>query len=89
MGNDILDWLTDYILPWVAILAIVFIVLIVPVLIYGAIKSNESPTFELRKDRWRCTASHPVTTTTYVMVGKVLMPISSTHNECDQWSVQP
>lgn len=50
----------------------------VPWAVYDEYKSEK---FYLRKDQWVCTISH--TETTYVMVGKVLMP--SFRQVCDEY----
>jgi hypothetical protein len=39
----------------------------------------------LTKDEWRCTAQHTRTSTSYIMSGKVLVPVTSTHEVCDQY----
>jgi hypothetical protein len=36
----------------------------------------------LRSD-WECSASHNVTSTTYVQSGKIMVPMTSTHSVCD------
>lgn len=44
------------------------------------------PNFTLKKAEWHCTASHPETTTTYVMSGKIAIPITTTNTVCNQWT---
>lgn len=44
--------------------------------------SNNSPTFELRKDQWNCVETRTVTYTTHVLVGKVMVPQYHTSLEC-------
>jgi len=44
-----------------------------------------SPTFELRKADWTCAESHRETFTTYMMVGKVLVPQIHTEDVCTNW----
>jgi hypothetical protein len=40
----------------------------------------------LLKSEWHCSASHQETTTTYIQVGKVMVPSTTTHDVCDQYS---
>ena len=54
-------------------------------IVYSVCEEAKSPTFTLGKADWVCTRSHTVTTTTYIMTGKVLVPTTSSHNECDQY----
>lgn len=45
------------------------------------------PTFELRKDRWACTARHTEVSTSYISDGKGGMtPIVNSYTVCDQYS---
>ena len=83
------DFLMEKIvMPGFALLLALF-VLALPVAIYALYKADQSPTFSLRKDRWTCTAAHNETSTTYIIVGKVAVPSTSTHSVCDQWSAHP
>lgn len=87
-----IDWLMDFfmdkVMPIFILGIMVFIILGVPVVGYGLYRSSQSPTFSLRKDEWACTRSEPRTTTTYVMSGKVMVPITTTTRHCTQWSEQ-
>jgi hypothetical protein len=47
---------------------------------------EQDPKLHLNKTHWSCTASHNQTTTTYVMSGKIMVPITSTQRVCDQYS---
>lgn len=49
-------------------------------------RNDPSPeTFELRKDEWTCANHKTYTTTTMVMSGKVMVPITTTHVDCINW----
>ena len=37
------------------------------------------------EDMKNCKRSHTQTTTTFMMVGKVMMPVTSTYQVCDEW----
>ena len=89
MGGDILEWIFDHIFPWLIIAFVVFLFFAIPAMIYAWVQDSKSPTFTLRKDEWQCTASRLVPVTTYVQSGKVLIPITSTHKDCTQWSEKP
>lgn len=43
-------------------------------------------TISLRDDRWECSAAHVSTTTTYVLTGKVMVPITTENRVCDQYN---
>jgi len=54
---------------------------------WALISEAQSPDLAtLKKSEWVCAQSHPVTTTTYIMTGKVLVPVTNTHQECDQYN---
>ncbi len=42
-------------------------------------------TFSLRKDSWECTANHPETHSSVMLVGKVIIPQTSSTVVCDNW----
>lgn len=48
-------------------------------------KRNSPVLATLHKGEWTCTAMHHATTTTYVMSGKVLIPITTSHSVCDEY----
>ncbi len=41
--------------------------------------------FSLRRDEWRCAASHRETSTDIVTTGKVVIPVISTRTVCDRY----
>ena len=89
MGNSVLDWLFDNVMPWIMNLAIVAIVLLIaaaPFAIYAEYKAEK---FYLRKDEWACTASVERPITTYVQSGNVMVPITTYSKHCTQWSERP
>ncbi len=50
--------------------------------IYLAIQESNAPTFELRKDQWKCTETTSYYTTTHILVGKVIVPQTHRVTEC-------
>lgn len=42
-------------------------------------------TFSLRKDSWECTATHPETHSSVMLVGKVMIPQTSSTVVCDNY----
>lgn len=88
MGGDILDWLAEHVLPWLIILFIVAIILGIPFLLYYSWMQEESPTLTLYKNEWTCTQTKRVPSTIYVKSGNVMIPVTTYHNECYQWSKQ-
>lgn len=91
MASAIIDWFIEYIFPWLTIIfvgaLVIFIFVLFPMAIYQEVTAE---TFELKKADWVCMAQHKETTTTYVYSGNgksgVMVPITSTHDECDNWS---
>ena len=49
-------------------------------------EAQSSDLATLKKNEWFCSQSHPVTTTTYVKSGSVMVPVTSTHQVCDQYN---
>ena len=82
------DFLMDKVVVPGVVIFLALIVLAIPFGIYACIKADQSPTFTLHKDAWACTASHVTTSTTYIMVGKVMVPQTVSSTVCDQWSAR-
>lgn len=83
--DDCIDKFIDIGMPFIFVGGMLLIVGIVIFFVVVAYISAQSPSFELRKDQWSCTATVVVPTTIYVESGKVLMPVTTTHNECTNW----
>lgn len=45
-----------------------------------------APTFELRVDSWKCTQYVHESSTALILVGKVLVPMTTNSQRCVQWS---
>ena len=89
MGEAVLDWLFDNVMPWLASALIIFFVLFLlglPFLIWADSKAER---FSLKKDRWECSKSIQVPTTTYVQTGNVMVPITTYSTQCTQWTEKP
>ncbi len=71
---DFMDWVMSLL-----VLAVIGGVLFIPVAIY---LESQRPTFELAKEDWVCTDYK--TYTTFVMSGKVMVPVY--HKDCTQWT---
>ncbi len=52
---------------------------------YAAYDSITAETFELRKDSWRCTASHTDTTVVPIMTGSTTVMVPQSSTVCDRW----
>lgn len=76
-----MDLLTDHI----GKIVIALLLCLLTAVVYGAYDEFRAEKFYLRKDSWTCTKSHLVATQTMVLVGKALIPIITTHTECDRW----
>lgn len=60
---------------------------LIAVLPVALIEESQSPDLAtLKKNEWVCSASHSVSTTTYVKSGSVMVPVTSRHQECDVYS---
>lgn len=59
--------------------------LVIGALPYGLYLDSSGPTIELQKSEWSCTRAHKETTTSYVMSGKVMVPITTTDDVCDAY----
>lgn len=87
LSDRIIDWTMDHVVGWLLIGITVFVVGAIGALIYYGYQDSHSPTISLKKSEWTCTHSHRVTTTTYVMSGKVIVPITTTDNICDNYTM--
>lgn len=45
-----------------------------------------SPKMTLTKSEWQCTSTRTVPITTFVYAGKVMVPVVTMHDECQQWT---
>lgn len=70
------------IMPLVGVVLVALLIFIP----YALYTESKKPGFELKKDEWHCEQSHTVTTTTFIMSGKTMVPIISSHQECTQWN---
>lgn len=89
MGNNVLDWLFDHVVPWIVNIGIALIVILIalaPFAIYAEYKAEK---FALRKDEWVCSASVERPITTYVQSGNVMVPITTYTKHCTQWTEKP
>ena len=80
--DTIIDWGFYLTMGLMGLMVGAFLIF-VPIAIY---QEANAETFDLRKDQWACTRSHTETITTLLPVGKVLIPSTTTHTVCDQWS---
>jgi len=78
------DFMVNFILIPAACILAAFCVLVLGMALFGP----KSPTFELRKDGWTCTASHTHRSALLVPAGKVLIPVPRNDTVCDQWSAK-
>lgn len=86
MTESIIDFIGDYIMPWFLILLIGFVIVLIPYAIYSCYQESQKEGFELKKVDWGCTNYHEYVTTVYTMSGKVMIPITTFHKDCIQWT---
>lgn len=79
------DWFMEKIFLRFFMTLMVLTFLMVPIGLFIWFLDSQSPTFSLRKDEWSCTLEHEYTTSTMVMVGKVIVPQMMTHHDCIRW----
>lgn len=65
------------------------IVALLGVLIWAAVAEGSSPTFELNKADWVCTASHQEMRLRPQWVGKTMIQIPYSAEVCDRWERRP
>ncbi len=82
----ILDRLMTYVIMPLVILGILALVVIIPVACYKTYQDFTAETFSLKKTDWNCTATHSYTTTSTMIVGKAVIPQTTQHNDCVQWT---
>jgi len=77
--------------PAIVCMTIVWpITIVIGALPWLAYADSQSPVLAtLHKNEWLCAASHSVTTTTYVKSSNVLVPMTTTHQVCDQYARKP
>ena len=86
MAWNVFEWLMEHVFMWFFVLLIsgaCIFLLVIPFVIYA---DSQSPTFSLKKSDWGCSHTHIEQSTTYVMSGQVMIPITSQENVCDQYS---
>ncbi len=89
MIMEFVDWFLELVfLKVFPVLLTAGIIFGVPIGAYAIYTYSGKPTFELKKDEWSCTKVHERTTSHMVMVGKVMVPQSTTSNVCVEWSRQ-
>lgn len=86
--DDVFDFMMKYmIMPMIFVLITgCFLALFVflPYHFYDQWK-NPPQKFSLVIDEWKCTGGHEETYTTHILVGKVMVPNTSTSFVCDRW----
>lgn len=87
LSDRIIDWTIDHVMGWFLLLCVAALVFCIGAAIYAGYSGERSPKIELNKNEWTCTHNHQVTTTTYVLAGKVLVPITETSNICDNYTM--
>lgn len=80
------DWLFETIEDWFGVVFILAMVGIIAFLVFWA--NYNSPTILLQKSDWQVTHTRSVTITTYVMVGKVMVPTVSVEEIPDQYTMK-
>lgn len=80
--NRFIDWFFDKIIPPIMFLGILAIFIITPIVIYQDCTSEK---ITLTKKDWQCTANHYESTSTSIIVGKVIVPQTSRHMVCDEY----
>jgi hypothetical protein len=90
MMDDVMEWLTEWVMVPLMILCMagmgIAAVVGIPYGIYYWLTYEPAKTFELRIDSWDCTRSEVRTRTEYVLVGKITVPHTVEYNHCTQWN---
>ena len=86
LGNRILDRVEENVFSWFILVCLIILPLFLGLIIYAAWEDGKSPTITLKKSEWMVTHTRPITTTTYILSGKVLIPLTTTTEEPDQYT---
>lgn len=81
-----MDFIFEKIFFPIMFIFIILIFLAIPFAIYDWYKEAKRETFHLKKDDWSCSKEYKYTTSTMILVGKVIIPQTITHQDCIQWS---
>lgn len=81
IGTTFFDWEMNIIRKLLGTIIISFIL----VAVFAFMIDSKSPTISLKKNEFECTESHKHTSTTFVMSGKVMIPITSIIDICDNY----
>lgn len=86
MWDAFSSWCDKHI-GWVmTIIAVLVFAAVVGLLWWATEEEAKKPHFTLVKDQWHCTESHSQTYTSFIMVGKVMVPQVHTRQVCDQYN---
>lgn len=89
MIYDVFEWVMEkLVMPLVIVLIVGAIFVGIPSVIYAEYQESHSAKVELSKAEWACTQSQDVPITTYIMAGKVMVPMTTHESECRQWTHQ-
>ena len=83
--DNLVDWIGER-LSVVFVGFVLFIVGVLALAIYVEFTKAQSPTIALRKTEWECTGTRQESTTTYVQSGKVMVPITTYHDVCVEYT---
>lgn len=79
------DWIDNHFMESFIILLIAGCVVLLFGLMAAMYIEVTSEKIELRKDSWKCTATQTVSTSSMMLVGKVMIPTTSTTTVCTKW----
>lgn len=82
MDNALLFVFEKIVIP-LSLLFMVGLLIYLPVTLY---QEYIKDTFSLAKADWSCSRVYEYTTTSMIMVGKVMVPQILTHKDCIEWS---
>ncbi len=79
-------WWTIRERAWGILWALMFVVLLILIVVVGETVDAERPTITIKKDDWTCTQAVKRSSTTYVQTGQVMNPITTTYDDCVQYT---
>jgi hypothetical protein len=71
---------------WPALWGVLLVSVLIAGLIVGTIVESEQPTITIKKADWNCTQAVKRSSTTYVQTGQVMNPITTTYDDCVQYT---
>lgn len=71
---------------WAILWGVTFLFLFLLTICVGAMVETQQPSITIQKADWNCTQAVKRSSTTYVLTGQVMNPITTTYDDCVQYT---